>query len=75
MTLLDLYWRAGIPEYWLVDVRGNRLEFTIHRHTPKGYVATPKRAGWVKSNVIGKSFRLSKRTDELGQPEHTLEVR
>jgi Uma2 family endonuclease len=24
-----LYWRAGIAEYWLIDVRGDRLEFRI----------------------------------------------
>jgi Uma2 family endonuclease len=75
VTLLDLYWQAGIKEYWLVDVRGERLEFTIYRHTRKGYVATPKRGDWVKSAVFNKSFRLTRRTDGLGQPEHVLEVR
>jgi Uma2 family endonuclease len=74
-TLRELYWQAGITEYWLVDCRGDRVIFEILRHTPKGYVATRKQGGWIKSNVFGKSFRLTRRTDHLGDPEYTLEVR
>src|SRR5271169_4627478 len=29
VTLPDLYWRAGIPEYWLVDARSSRPQFDI----------------------------------------------
>src|SRR5262249_53398729 len=75
VTLRDLYWQAGVREYWLVDVRGERLAFDILRHTAKGYTATRKQGGWLKSAVFGKSFRLSRRIDERGNPEHTLEVR
>lgn len=73
-TLMDLYWRAGIPEYWVVDARAERLSFEIFRHTPEGYVATRRQAGWVRSRVFGKSFRLTRRKDELGNPEFTLSV-
>src|SRR5205823_3175473 len=58
VTLKGLYWKAGIPEYWLVDVRREPLVFEIFRHTAKGYVATPKKAGWVRSRVFRKWFRL-----------------
>jgi Uma2 family endonuclease len=75
VLLLDLYWRAGIREYWLADVRGDRLQFDIYRHAARGYAATPKRGGWMKSAVFGKSFRLTRQTDELGHPEFSLEVR
>jgi Uma2 family endonuclease len=74
-TLFDLYRRAGIAEYWLVDVRGDRLVFDIYRHTSRGYVAVRKQAGWLKSTVFGKSFRLTRQTDAQGHPEYTLEVR
>jgi hypothetical protein len=74
-TLFDLYWRAGIREYWLVDVRKNRQEFHIFRYTPRGYVAARKSGGWLKSAVFGKSFRLVCGTDERGDPEYTLEAR
>ena len=75
VTLMELYWRAGIPEYWLVDARGDRLSFEIYRHTPEGYVAARRQGGWVRSRVFGKSFRLTRRKDELGNPEFTLSVR
>jgi Uma2 family endonuclease len=74
-TLLDLYWRAGIPEYWLVDARDDRLEFDIFRHAARGYVATRKHGGWLKSGVFGKSFRLSRYLDDIGNPEFSLSVR
>ena len=69
------YWEAGIREYWLVDARKEPLVFDILRHTPKGYRTTPKRDGWIKSNVFGKSFRLTQQTIEDGDPEYMLEMR
>ena len=60
-VLMDLYWKAGIREYWLVDARGERIEFQILRHTARGYVATRPSGGWRKSAVFsGKSFRLTR---------------
>lgn len=73
--LRELYWRAGIAEYWLVDARGDPLEFDVLRHSAKGYAATRKQAGWSKSTVFGRSFKLSRHTDALGHPEYTLHVR
>jgi len=74
LVLRGLYWQADIPEYWLVDARGDRLRFDILRRQPDGYVSTRKQRGWLKSAVFGKSFRLSSRPDELGHPEYTLSV-
>jgi Uma2 family endonuclease len=74
-VLHELYWRAGIPEYWLVDARGERLDFDVFHHAAKGYAATRKQAGWIKSAVFGKSFRLTCEKDELGHPEYTLAAR
>jgi Uma2 family endonuclease len=73
--LHELYCKAGIREYWLVDARGDRLEFDIFRRTSRGYSATPKTGGWMKSVVFGQAFRLTRRTDELGHPEFTLKAR
>lgn len=73
--LRDLYWKAGIREYWLVDARGERLEFNILRRTSRGYSSTTKVGGWMKSAVFGQSFRLTRRVDELGHPEFTLRAR
>ncbi len=71
----DLYWKSGIREYWLVDARGERLEFQILRHTTRGYTPVRKSAGWLKSAVFGKSFRLTRQLDDLGHPDFTLDVK
>lgn len=73
--LREDYWEASIREYWLVDARKEPLVFDILRYTPKGYRTTPRKDGWIKSNVFGKSFRLTQQTNEYGDPEYTLEVR
>lgn len=75
VTLRELYWKAGIPEYWLVDVRGDEEVFEIYRHAAKGYVAARKHDGWMKSNVFEKSFRLVRLEDEFGDPKFRLDVK
>jgi Uma2 family endonuclease len=75
VVLRDLYWQVGIDEYWLVDVRGAKLEFTILRHGRRGYIPIRKQSGWIKSSVFGKAFQLTQRRDVLGYPEYTLGVR
>jgi Uma2 family endonuclease len=75
VVLFQAYWKAGISEYWLVDASQEPLRFDIYRHTAKGYRATRKQAGWLKSNVFGKSFQLTWQTDPLGYPQFKLLVR
>jgi Uma2 family endonuclease len=75
VVLRDLYWRADIPECWLVDARGRSPRFDILRHTPKGYVAARRQGGWLHSRVFGEDFRLTRGTDPLGQPLFALLVR
>jgi Uma2 family endonuclease len=76
VELRDLYWRAGILEYWLVDARAAAPRFDLLRHGRKGYTATRKQAGgWVRSNVFDRSFQLTRTTDPLGDPLYVLNVR
>lgn len=75
VALRELYWRAKISEYWLVDARGERLEFNILKHASRAYVVTRKQAGWVKSHVFGCLFRLTRQLGVDGNPEYTLSVR
>jgi Uma2 family endonuclease len=74
-TLREAYSLAGVREYWLIDARPDPLTFDVLRHTPRGYRATPKKDGWLRSTVFGKSFRLRRELNALGHPQFTLEVR
>jgi Uma2 family endonuclease len=74
VELRQAYWEARIPEYWLVDVR-KELRFDILRHTARGYVATKKQEGWIRSAVLGKSFRLTATMNKQGHPDYTLHVK
>jgi Uma2 family endonuclease len=74
-TLRDAYHRAGIPEYWLVDARGEEISFQILYRRKSGYVAAADRGGWQRSRVFGRSFRLLRQRDDLDLWEYTLEVR
>ena len=75
VVLRQAYWEAGIPEYWLVDARKEPLKFEILRFTARGYAASRKQNGWIKSAVFGKAFRLTQTTNAVGQPEFSLAVR
>lgn len=72
--LRDLYFAAGVTEYWMVDVRGNEPRFEILRRGPRGFVATPRRNGRLRSAVFGRTFQLLSGTDPLGNPTYTLDV-
>lgn len=73
--LRELYWKAGVPEYWLVDARGNTPVFDILCHTPDGYLATPNTEGWLFSAVFGCEFQLVRQTDPLGHPQFVVNMR
>jgi Uma2 family endonuclease len=70
------YWRAGILEYWLVDVRGEPPQFDLLRRGSNRYARTRRQAdGWLRSEVFGRSFRLTQTQDRIGDPQYKLEVR
>jgi Uma2 family endonuclease len=73
--LVELYWSAGISEYWLIDPRGPELRFDILRHTTAGYRTVRGRDGWRRSVVFGATFRLTQTADPIGDPAYALEVR
>ncbi len=73
--LRELYWLAGVREYWLIDARRGSLSFDILRRASRGFVASRKRGGWVESAVFGKTFQLSVKPDEIGDPEYALAVK
>jgi Uma2 family endonuclease len=68
------YHRAGIPEYWLIDARGEAIVFQILHWRKTGYAAAPSRGGWQRSRVFGRSFRLVREQGRRGLWTYTLEV-
>jgi Uma2 family endonuclease len=74
-VLRGLYAAAGITEYWLVNPLRGQLTFDILRLSRGRYVATRKTAGWLKSPVFGKSFRLVAEESSDGLPQYRLLVR
>jgi Uma2 family endonuclease len=74
VLLCDLYFKAGIAEYWLVDVRDGALSFDILQRTPEGYVPVLAADGWIVSKVFGKKFQSQKQTDPLGHPQFVVAV-
>lgn len=74
LLVLD-YYRAGVREYWLVDARGDSLQFTAYVRGPEGFTALTSRDGWVGSDVYGREFRLDRDRDRIGGWRSTLHVR
>jgi Uma2 family endonuclease len=74
VRLRQLYWRAGVLEYWLVDARPDPLRFDLLRRGRRGFVATRSRGGWLYSAVFGRSFRLTRQAGVLGRPQYTLAI-
>jgi Uma2 family endonuclease len=73
--LRQAYHRAGIREYWLIDARGDDIDFQILYHSKDGYEAAPRQRGWQQSRIFGRSFRLDRQRDVLGLWEYTLHTR
>lgn len=67
VRLPPLYAKAGVPELWLVDARGDELSFRIHALEAGRYKPVrPGAAGWLRSPRLGVSFRLTRRPTSIG---------
>jgi Uma2 family endonuclease len=69
------YHRAGIPEYWLVDARGTKIDFQVLHWRKAAYAAAPKSSDWQRSKVFDREFRLIRERARLGLWRYTLEMR
>jgi Uma2 family endonuclease len=73
--LRDGYYRAGIPEYWLINARGEEIAFQILVAEEGGYEESVSRGGWAASPLFGRRFRLVRERGRLGHWEYTLQVK
>jgi Uma2 family endonuclease len=70
------YHRAKIPEYWLIDARGDEIEFQILHWKKSGYAAAPVTPdGWQRSNMFHREFKLERQLNRRGAWTYTLTVR
>jgi Uma2 family endonuclease len=74
-VLRDLYYRAGVREYWLVDALGVALEFQILRAGPDHFGEVDAVDGWLNSEVFSREFRLDRQRDRIGNWRYVLEDR
>jgi Uma2 family endonuclease len=72
--LPQLYWRAKIGEYWLIDARGKTPRFEILGHTAQGFQAQLDDRGTPQSRIFQCGFQLAIQTDPLGNPQYTLVI-
>jgi Uma2 family endonuclease len=74
VLLRDAYHRAGIAEYWIVDVLGDKIEFQVLIRGAGAYSEGPVKEGWVSSPTFGHRFRLTREMDQDDLWQYTLEV-
>ena len=69
------YHQAQIREYWLIDARGNEIEFQILLWRKSGYAASSVRDGWQRSRTFDRDFRLTRKQDRAPVWKYKLEAR
>ncbi len=75
LILPELYWKAGVREYWLVDPRGEEVHFDILTRAEHSFEKLPSRNGWQRSKVFDRYFKLGMTVDEFNLPVFTLEMK
>lgn len=73
--LREGYFRAGIGEYWLIDARGDQINFQILVRGTTGFEPVTERKGWLASPLFQRRFRLVRERDRMDFWEYTLEVK
>lgn len=69
------YHAAGIPEYWLIDARGDELDFQILIWRKSGYASAANKDGWQMSRVFGRAFRLTRQRNRRCAWTYSLRVK
>lgn len=74
-VLRAAYHAAGIPEYWLIDARRDEIDFQLLQWVESGYEPTTSSEGWLRSDVFGLDFQLSRKRDQVGWWLYDLKYR
>ncbi len=70
--LPELYHRAAIPEYWLIDARGDEIEFDVFLYSESGYTPVVPAGGWRNSPAFARRFRLERFRNPIGLWDYRL---
>lgn len=74
LILMDLYYVAGVGEYWLIDARKSEIDFRIYARGETAFVAVePDAEGFSKSAVLNRRFRMTRTRNPVGGWRYTLE--
>ena len=69
------YHLAEVPEYWLIDARGENVEFEILLRGIDDYEPAENINGWQVSPTFGKKFRLRRIVDPIGGTDYRLQMK
>lgn len=71
--LAELYFKAGVREYWLVDVRSEAVSFRILTRGDRGWIEGEVDAeGFRRSDILGRRFQLDRRPGRRGVWRYSL---
>ncbi|MCZ7682513.1 MAG: Uma2 family endonuclease [Sandaracinaceae bacterium] len=74
VALRERYARAGVPEYWLIDARGERLSFQVLLLRAGAYEAAAPDGEAQPSAVFPRRFSLHRAKNRVGTWTYTLEA-
>ncbi|HEX3552770.1 MAG TPA: Uma2 family endonuclease [Thermoanaerobaculia bacterium] len=77
VRLPPLYAKAGVPELWLIDARGEDLRFDVFTLRDGQYeLVAPDAGGWTPSPLLRHAFRFVRyRRPDLGTWRYSMEHR
>jgi len=73
--LRQQYHRAGVGEYWLIDARGEEVDFQLLLRGETDYEAAVAQRGWLASPLFQRRFRLLREEERCNSWDYTLEVK
>ncbi|RIK74647.1 MAG: hypothetical protein DCC67_16350 [Planctomycetota bacterium] len=75
VLLRDAYFRAGVAEYWIVNVMDDAIQFQVLLRDADGFAEAVPGDDWAISPTFGHSFRLTRERDQDDLWQYTLELR
>jgi Uma2 family endonuclease len=71
--LPDIYGRAGVREYWLIDARGDEIRFQIFSNSGTGFVASADPLLPQESGVLEGRWQLTRSRNRAGRFAYALD--